>query len=300
MNVQPRLEETGSGPRQDRVVVGVDGTRTGLNAVRWAVVEASLRGLALHIVHAAPYATHPGGPDARHVQGILGAAFTVAHRTAPGVAVFHRLHGDRRRDRPDRGRRDRPVAGRGNSDRGSVPRCCRPRSRSTSPAGRPARSRSSAGRIRATDEPVLAGIDDPDTDDAVLAAAFAEANLHRCGLVVLHAHGGLREHLPGHPDLAAAGARLGAAARSWSDRYPQVQVSIRTPHDSPTNALLAAASPPASSWSAPGDGTPPPARCSARTSRELVRHSPVPVLVVDPGARCPTPSPAAVAPATQT
>ncbi len=40
----------GSGPR-DRVVVGVDGSGASMDALRWAVAQASSRGLTLEIVH---------------------------------------------------------------------------------------------------------------------------------------------------------------------------------------------------------------------------------------------------------
>jgi len=45
----------GTGPVGPRVVVGVDGTPAAQAALAWAVDEARLRGLALHVVHAWPY-----------------------------------------------------------------------------------------------------------------------------------------------------------------------------------------------------------------------------------------------------
>lgn len=49
--------------RQHRIVVGVNGSRASLTALRWATAEARLRGAGLHVVrawdparHAAPYA----------------------------------------------------------------------------------------------------------------------------------------------------------------------------------------------------------------------------------------------------
>ena len=47
------------------IVVGVDGTSTGLRAVAWAAREALLRGRLLRLVHAAPYL---GTPDARSIE----------------------------------------------------------------------------------------------------------------------------------------------------------------------------------------------------------------------------------------
>jgi nucleotide-binding universal stress UspA family protein len=49
--------------RQHRIVVGINGSRASLTALRWATAEARLRGAGLHVVrawdparHAAPYA----------------------------------------------------------------------------------------------------------------------------------------------------------------------------------------------------------------------------------------------------
>src|SRR6185312_13043135 len=90
-------------------------------------------------------------------------------------------------------------------------------------------------------EPVLVGVADPDADAAVLDLAFAEAALHRCGLVVLQARTGLREHLPGHLAHDERAARLDGALRAFSVRHPQVEVRTSTPAEDATTALLAAA-----------------------------------------------------------
>jgi nucleotide-binding universal stress UspA family protein len=68
------------------VVVGVDGSRIGLDAVRWAVAEARLRGLPLQILHAAPYAA--GSTAGTHrARDILARAFTVARRADSALPV---------------------------------------------------------------------------------------------------------------------------------------------------------------------------------------------------------------------
>src|SRR5437764_2530310 len=68
------------------VVVGVDGSRIGLDAVRWAVVEAHLGGLPLRILHAAPYAAGSAS-GTRRARDILARAYTVAHRADLGLPV---------------------------------------------------------------------------------------------------------------------------------------------------------------------------------------------------------------------
>jgi nucleotide-binding universal stress UspA family protein len=69
------------------VVVGVDGSTIGLDAVRWAAAEARLRRLPLRILHAAPYARGQQGAALRRANGILARAFTVARHAQPELAV---------------------------------------------------------------------------------------------------------------------------------------------------------------------------------------------------------------------
>ncbi|HEY1972564.1 MAG TPA: universal stress protein, partial [Pseudonocardia sp.] len=54
-------------PRQDTVVVGVDGSTAALDAVRWGVDEAARRGGGLRLVHAiaVPTTDQPPGPAPR-------------------------------------------------------------------------------------------------------------------------------------------------------------------------------------------------------------------------------------------
>ena len=70
------------------IVVGVDGTTTGLRAVAWAAKEAVLRGRPLRLVHAAPYLGTPDDPAARgRADAVLARARTVAHQVAPQLAT---------------------------------------------------------------------------------------------------------------------------------------------------------------------------------------------------------------------
>ena len=76
-------EHQTTGPAE--VVVGTDGTDTAARAIAWAATEARLRGVALRIVHAAPYATSDNKPGRRRAAAILGRAYTVAHQHEPHV-----------------------------------------------------------------------------------------------------------------------------------------------------------------------------------------------------------------------
>jgi nucleotide-binding universal stress UspA family protein len=70
------------------IVVGVDGTSTGLRAVAWAAREALLRGRPLRLVHAAPYLGTPDDAAGRgRADAVLARARTVAHQIAPEVAT---------------------------------------------------------------------------------------------------------------------------------------------------------------------------------------------------------------------
>ncbi|HEY4630360.1 MAG TPA: universal stress protein [Blastococcus sp.] len=71
------------------VVVGVDGSETGLGAVRWAAREASRRGAPLRILHAATYLGRASGsapsPELPRARRITAQAYTVARHTDAGV-----------------------------------------------------------------------------------------------------------------------------------------------------------------------------------------------------------------------
>jgi nucleotide-binding universal stress UspA family protein len=77
-----------SAPRE--VVVGVDGSESGLGAVRWATQEAARRNAPLRILHAAPYLGRPSAPGAPppelpRARRITAQAYTVARHTDAGV-----------------------------------------------------------------------------------------------------------------------------------------------------------------------------------------------------------------------
>jgi nucleotide-binding universal stress UspA family protein len=82
---------TGSaGPPVREVVVGVDGSEVGLNAVRWAAQEAARRDAPLRILHAATYLGRKGttgGPSAElhRARRITAQAYTVARHTSLDV-----------------------------------------------------------------------------------------------------------------------------------------------------------------------------------------------------------------------
>jgi nucleotide-binding universal stress UspA family protein len=85
------VEADMNGNRQQRVLVGVDGSAASLAALRWAADEARLRQSPLQIVGAWDPATHSasyadvGGPATRaELEVIAGDAFSAATRTVFG------------------------------------------------------------------------------------------------------------------------------------------------------------------------------------------------------------------------
>jgi nucleotide-binding universal stress UspA family protein len=134
---------------------------------------------------------------------------------------------------------------------------------------------------------VLAGVDDPEVDIALLETAFAEADRHAGRVVVVHAQGGPARLLGERraPDVAAA--RLATVVSTLARRHPGVGVEMRTPHRGAGRALLdAARSARLVVVGFRGRGTTARVLLGSH-SHALLRHSPAPVLVVASGARRP-------------
>jgi nucleotide-binding universal stress UspA family protein len=263
------------------VVVGVDGSRIGLDAVRWAVAEARLRGLPLQILHAAPYAA--GSTAGTHrARDILARAFTVARRADSALPVT--THHTEQSEIPsllDAAQRAQLlVVGMGGGERpeevliGSV---------ALDVSGR---SPCPVAVVRGRDHPVagapvLVGVDDPATDGAALTVAFSDTHRHGGGVVVLHAgHGGAFED-----------PRRSEALAPWTARFPDVPVELSVVRGSPVPALLTAAVK-ARLVVVGTRGRRAPARALfGSTSRAVLRHCSVPVVVVNPDAARPSEAP---------
>jgi nucleotide-binding universal stress UspA family protein len=250
------------------VVVGVDGTRTALDAVRWAVAEARLRGLPVQILHAAPYATG-SAPGSRRAHDILARAYTVAHRSDPGLPVT--THVTELAPAPallDAAQRARVlVVGMGGGERpeevliGSV--ALEVSGHSPCPVAVVRGHRPPAGA------PVVVGVDHPATDAAALSVAFADAHRHGSRVVVLHA---------GHDAPSAD------ALAPWTTRFPDVPMELAAVPGPPVPALLAAAVEARLVVLGTRARRAPARALFGSTSRAVLRRSPAPVVVVNPGA----------------
>jgi len=283
------------------VVVGVDGSDTGLNAVRWAVTEARLRGLPLQLLHAAPYSVGGDAPGQHRAHDILARAYTVAYRADHTLSVTtcrteqaatpSLLNAARHAELLVVGMRggDQPqeiLIGSVALDVSQHSPCPVAVVRGHHPAP--------------VDGPVLVGVDHPATDASALTVAFADAQRHGARVVVLHARHGVapfRAHLTGHAEAArvAGWEELVDALTPWSERFPDVPVELAIVPGQPTNALLAAAVHARLVVLGTRGRSAPARTLFGSTSRALLRRSPVPVVVVNPDTVLPDANPVAAA-----
>lgn len=263
------------------VVVGVDGSDLALHAVAWAAAEARLRGARLRVVHAGAVRGAGSGE-------ILARAFAVARRAEPGTVVSAA------------GSPQDPVAallaaasgadllvvgmggGAGAVLVGSV--ALDVSSRATCPVA------VVRGGPVPPHGPVLVGVDTVEGDGPALDLAFSDARRHGGRVEVLHARPVVDPLRPPAVEQAAdvaAREQLRAELGHWAARFPEVPVEVTVVHDVPARALLRAAE--GSRLVVVGTAA---LGAYARallgsTSREVLRRSPVTVLVVNPDAVVP-------------
>jgi nucleotide-binding universal stress UspA family protein len=282
----------------DRVVVGVDGTWNALGAVTWAATEARLRGVALHVLHAAASAT----TGTTRIQDVLDRAFATARLAQPDLPVTT-AHAD-----------NTPVAallvaaehagllvvGMADRDRteelllGSVALDVSGR------ASCPVAVVRGERRLPGGDGPVLVGVDTAEVDGPGLTVAFDDARRHSSGLVVLHVRrrpGHVRVHGSEEDRSAhvAAWNTLTDSVDPWSQRYPDVPVDVQVVRGNATRTLLAAAATVRLVVLGSRGRSAPARALFGSTSREVLRLCPVPVVVVSPGAGDRHESPVAMA-----
>ena len=233
------------------VVVGVDGSDTALDAVRWAAREAEHRHTDLLVVHAFDvaglYADAAVAPLLTDVEErmrveageILDAARAAAGEVAPGVAV------DVREDREAPSvalieeARTASLLVLGSAGRGAVGTAL---GSVTLTVASHAQSPVVVVRGTSYDGPVLVGVDGGPSSDTALAHAFAAASEHGSGLTALYAW-----HDGRSPALRAAGAfdrlrdaeerALAERLAGWSARYPDVAVERVIERSEPGRAL---------------------------------------------------------------
>lgn len=237
------------------VVVGIDGSESSLDAVRWAAEEAARRDVPLRIVHAygIPVGYPPGFVDWHLLHEAivtrgrtwLEHARQTAEETAPGVAA--------------------EVV---EVDGGAVPMLLAESAHTALMAlgsrglggftgllvGSTAVELAARGdcpvvvvRGRAHEGPVVVGVDGTPTGEAAIAFAFAEASARGTGLVAVHtwtdllleaAFAGGAAALDFTPIAQEAEEVLAERLAGWQEKYPDVAVTREVSRERAAGALL--------------------------------------------------------------
>ena len=286
------------------VVVGVDGSDIALEAVRWATAEAHRRGAPLRIVHVAPSADR--GPAAvRRVESIVDLARTTAEQTSHEVGVSSAWVSGHAAPALADAAVDAQllVVAMGGGERYEDIRLHSTALSVCTSARCPVAVVRGVGDIPAGG-PVVLGVEHVDDDAVAVSVAFADAQRHGTGLVVVHAvqgTGRLRDHLIGYD----AHSRRGAAALTaitdelapWRSRYPAVPVEIRVV-DLPAPSHLLQAAVRARLLVVGTRGRNLATRIVlGSTSHTVLRNAPCPVLVVRRDAQLVESAPYGVEPA---
>jgi nucleotide-binding universal stress UspA family protein len=276
---------------RNRVVVGVDDSRPSRIALDAAVAEATLRHRPLHLVHADPFgvAAHSESgplPD-EPGYGVVDAMARV-HAAAPELAVT----GEVARGFPQpvliAASREAELVVIGDRGLGAVSRALY----DTVAGEVTMRASCPVLVVRATDAPdgpVVVGIDGSADSQAALGFAAAEADLHRCGVLVVHAWTRPGPHTPGSIlpiDLDTESVRAGAerllaeTTVGWREKYPGVDFQQHLVHGYPRQALMDAGRDAALLVVGARGRTEPPVWELGSVSRYLLHHAPCPVVVV--------------------
>jgi nucleotide-binding universal stress UspA family protein len=226
------------------VVVGVDGSRSALRAVRWAAAEAASRNAPLRIVTA--LCPGPGsGPARDRATGALVEAVDIAGRTCPGVPVQRQLVAGSPIPVLDAESRaalavvvgDRGTGGVAGLSLGSVPAALGTHARCPVVVVRGEDGASDPGR------PVVVGVHaGSSAGDAALAFAFEEAAARGVAVVAVRTWWELLLDTPitlADPDAIETAERecLHERLAGWCATYPAVPVLPVVQRDLPAHAL---------------------------------------------------------------
>jgi nucleotide-binding universal stress UspA family protein len=243
------------------VVVGVDGSATALNAVRWAARRASRDGLSLRIVHAyhLPLGFPSGVTEEESILNImrgegrrwLDEARDVATTAVPGLEVDTELAAMVATTGLVLESEHASVLVLGNRGHNALTGVLLG---STSLA-LASHARCPVVLVRNGSDgspetgPVVVGVDGTQASEAAVAFAFAEAAATGATLVALHAYaesvfdGALLSGGADNMDVdwqrqrELAEESLGERLAGWQEKYPQVRVERDIVHDRPTRAL---------------------------------------------------------------
>ena len=217
------------------VVVGVDGSDIALRAVRWATEEAQRRGAPLRIVHVTPYAER-GVASERRAESIVTSARTTAEQTWPDAEISTACVAGHAAPALAEAAADAQllVVAMGGGERYEDIRLHSTALSLCTAAKCPVAVVRGVAGVVPDDGPVVLGVENVDADAVAVTVAFADAQRHGTGLIVVHAVRGtglLRDHLIGYDVHSRRGAEALTAVTEelapWRSRYPEVPVEIR-------------------------------------------------------------------------
>ncbi|GAA3507645.1 nucleotide-binding universal stress UspA family protein [Streptosporangium album] len=236
------------------ILVGVDGSRAGLEAVSWAVREAGVRGTGLRIVHVMPAWPLEMSEDAPHADvgrwmrdgaaSMLAEAVKRVREEDGRVPVESRLlPGDPRLVLIE-ATADAELLVVGSHGLGGF----RGMLLGSVPLGVAGRTTCPVAVIRHPPAPpygeVVVGVDGSPAGAHALGFAFAEASLRGAGLRAVHAWhppviGGWGPSALAVAEEAAEGERrlLAEALAGWGERYPDVKVTEQVECGHPVDVL---------------------------------------------------------------
>jgi nucleotide-binding universal stress UspA family protein len=232
------------------VAVGVDGSESSEQAVRWAAREASRRKVPLRLVQAVDPTLPPHrygdpgfGPDVHQIRiraarAHLTDAARAAAEEATGVVVQQEvLDGFPVPGLLDESRSaqlvvigDRGLGGVAGLLLGSVAVALAARGESPVAVVR--------GRTSATSGPVVVGVDGSPVSEAALAYAFEAADARSTELVVVYAWRDLLLDQSTPLDEAIEQQELAERLAGWGGKYPDVPVRRVVVRDTPARAIV--------------------------------------------------------------
>lgn len=249
------MSSTVVGSTSTAVVVGVDGSESALNAVRYAVHEAQRRDTGLTVVHVTPAYT-PVGPALPmvadqamrdHAEGVLEHAGREARAAAPDVSVETVLHKGGRVSGLVECTRDAALLVLGATERGTAERVWT----GTTVTGAAARAHCpvvvvpSAWTPEQVHHRVVVGFKSPEHCAEAFGHAFERAARDGAEILVVHAW----KLISGYDDIVTnrtaeaewRGRETGMIEPLLDEqrsRYPGVPVRVEVVHGQPAHALL--------------------------------------------------------------
>lgn len=235
------------------ILVGVDGSRAGLEAAGWAAREAALRRVPLRVVHAMPRWALESGDEGRYAgvarwmregaETVLAGGVDRARREVPGLTVDSRpLPGDPRPALIEAAAEAELLVV-GNHGLGGF----RGLLLGSVAQGVAAHAPCDVVVVRETSAPprgeVIVGLDGSPSDEEVLRFAFTEASLRGVGLRAIHAWkpfdlgGGFA---PGSDDLDGEQRErrlISEVLAGWGERHPDVKVIEEVVRGHPVEVL---------------------------------------------------------------